>query len=827
MRRRGRLKFAGFALGAFGATLLPFAPAVIARAASVAVLHGTSYRTAIFPNDELTVRDAGQITGKRVNLRQGVDYPACDSSNYSICDGFAMLDKLDGFDIQPRVTIPFTGAIDIKSVNDTDVFVQGPGGRTQLMQLVWDPASNTLNGITNAMLYEGSQYKVVVTSAVKDASGNPIDACGGTCVVPFTTRTATTELIKIRQSLDDGSAFATAGIPTAGDRKLSFTQNGTPDVFPAPAVLPSIASPANGIVRLDQTTTDPSPSKLQSTVVPNLIPPGFAGTFAFGSFKSPRYQYRSASLHQDDLTGYTDGVIPALPTRQTPQPFGYDQLGVIMVLPAGPPPAGGWPVAIYGPGFTRSKYDIFVTADYNATLGVATVATDPAGHGYGTASEAAVTTATGTTTFLTYGRGRDLDGDGCIADGLLDGVGPTPHRVRSGGTCANPTFSSQLPSHKTVDGLQSGLMQTAIDNMTLQRAMASGVDIPTVGNDVLSHTNIYYYGLSFGSIYGTMLMGADNHLSVGLLNVGGGPIIDIARLSSFRGNLHDSLAITKPSFLNGGPGLNGFTESIPLRQDPPVTNPYPGAMQLQELFASTNWYDRSGSPESFAPLLRLRKPADQPDKKLLFQSAYGDATVPNVTAGTMYRSGDLFDLVTYFRHDKSAPGLQQSNPHGWLADPTIDPVARTAGEQQLGIWLASGGTQPVNTNPLLLETPAATIGNFDCLHYADPETGAAYSAPSFPNDSRECPTIPQDLKAGWLDPLPIPDDDSHRSHADAAGGVSGAGTEGTSGANGLPFTSAAAFGRAPSQALGAVLLGGLMLLVGYRLHRRRRSPTRT
>jgi hypothetical protein len=253
-----------------------------------------------------------------------------------------------------------------------------------------------------------------------------------------------------------------------------------------------------------------------------------------------------------------------------------------------------------------------------------------------------------------------------------------------------------------------------------------------------------------------MLMGADSHMSMGLLNVGGGPIVDIARLSSFRGNLHDNLAVVKPSQLNGGPGLNGFTESIPLRQDPPVTAPVAGAMRLQETFASTNWYDRSGSPEAFAPLLRMRKPAGQPDKKLLFQTAYGDATVPNPTAGTMYRAGDLFDLVTYFRHDKSAPGLQQSNPHGWLADPTIDPAARTAGELQLGLWLQSGGTQRYNTNPALLEVPAATIGNFDCLHYGDPSTGAAYTAPSFPNDSRECPTIPQDLKGGWLAAIDIP-----------------------------------------------------------------------
>ncbi len=770
-----RLKFAGLSTAAVGAVLIPMAAALPVHAAAVAVRNGTAYRSAIFPNDQLTVPDPAQLTGKRVNFRVGVDYPACDSTNYSICDGFAMLNKLDGFDIQPRVTIPFTGPIDVGSVNESDVFVQGPGGRTQLMQLVWDPASNTLNGVTNSMLVENSLYKIVVTSGVKDKSGNAIDACGGACIVSFTTRTATAVLSKIQQDLDTGSAFASAGIPAASDRKLGFTQNGTPDVFPAAQVLPSIANPGNGIVRLDQVETDPNPAKLQSSVVPNLIPPGFAGTFAFGSFQSPRYQYRSPSLHQDDPNGFTDGVMPALATKQTPQPFGRDQLGVILILPSGTPPAGGWPVAIYGPGFTRSKFDIFVTADYNALLGVATIATDPAGHGFGTASEVAVTTPTATTTFLSHGRGRDLDGDGCIADGLFDGVGPTDHRTVSGGSCPSPKLSSDLPSRKTLDGLQSGLIQTVVDNMALQRSIASGVDVPTVGNDVLSHSQIYYYGLSFGSIYGTMLMGTDPHLSVGLLNVGGGPIVDIARLSSFRGNLHDTLALTKPSLLNGGPGLNGFTESIPLRQDPPVTAPVPGAMLLQETFASTNWYDRSGSPESFAPLLRSRKPASQPDKKLLFQSAYGDATVPNATAGTMYRAGDLFDLVTYFRHDKSAPGLQQSNPHGWLADPTIDPVARTAGEQQLGIWLQSGGTTRVNTNPALLEVPATTIGNFDCLHYADPETGGAYTAPSYPTDSRECPTIPQDLNGGWLAEVTL---------TDLAGGSNTVGA----GSNGMPNT---------------------------------------
>ncbi len=78
-----------------------------------------------------------------------------------------------------------------------------------------------------------------------------------------------------------------------------------------------------------------------------------------------------------------------------------------------------------------------------------------------------------------------------------------------------------------------------------------------------------YYGLSFGGIYGTMLMGTDPLFHQGLLNVPGGPIVDIARLSSFRGNLADTLRCARPNHLNGGPGLNGFTEDLPLRNDPP------------------------------------------------------------------------------------------------------------------------------------------------------------------------------------------------------------------------------------------------------------------
>src|SRR5437763_15139501 len=94
-------------------------------AATVAVVRGSSYGARIFPDNAFTVADKTQLTGRRINFRQGVDYPkvggvvqpSCTDADYSICDAFAELNKLDGFDLQPRVIVPFTGAIDLGSVN--------------------------------------------------------------------------------------------------------------------------------------------------------------------------------------------------------------------------------------------------------------------------------------------------------------------------------------------------------------------------------------------------------------------------------------------------------------------------------------------------------------------------------------------------------------------------------------------------------------------------------------------------------------------------------------------------------------------------------------
>ena len=726
---------------------LSAAAALPASAASaVAVKRGPHYGSRIFPSDAFTVRDRRQVTGRRVNFRKGIDYPsvngavrhACNGSDYSICDAFSQLDKLDGFDLQPRVVVPFTGAIRLSSVNDSNFFISNNAGAfvSGLRQLTFDPVTHTLAGISDKFLREGTRYRIHVTSGIRDSRGRRVKACGRACVVRFTTRTASGELVRIRRSMDlplsnPHNAYVLAGFPGAStstaSRKLTFTQNGKNDVFLAASVPASVSDPVKGIVRNDQVKADPNaPGAFKASAVPNLIPPGSAGYYAFGSFLSPRYQYASASAHQDHPygvgSGLTDGEIPPVPTGRTPRALGADRLGVIVVTPnpvTHPPP---WPAAVYGPGFTRSNYDIFVTADYNAARGIVTLATDPAGHGFGPQSTTTVTSNGTPTTFLSYGRGRDLDGDGVIGDGLNDGVGPTGHG----------SGRSELPSRKPVDGLQSGLVQTVVDNMALGRALKAGLDIPGIGKNLVDPNRIMYYGLSFGGIYGTMLMGTDPLFHRGLLNVPGGPIVDIARLSSFRGDLATQLGRSRPSLLNGGPGLNGFTEDLPLRNDPPMVIKHPGAAALQELFGASNWYDRTGSPETFAPRIRLRPdPAWKAHpKEVAFQTAYGDGTVPNPTAGTLYRAGALFDRVVYYRNDKTP--TYASDPHGWLADPTL--AGRTSGEQQLAEFLSTG--QLVNTNPDYLEVPIANPNNLECLHYPDPQTGQAAGPQPVPGERR-------------------------------------------------------------------------------------------
>jgi hypothetical protein len=133
-----------------------------------------------FPADDFTVTDLSQLTGLRVDLPR----PDC-SVRPSDCNDIDVLNTLDGFNLQPRLSIPFTGPIDPATVASDTVFLfkvgclvsSCPGGsRVGINQVVWDPATNTLSAESDQLLDEDARYLLVVTNGIRDPSGERIDA---------------------------------------------------------------------------------------------------------------------------------------------------------------------------------------------------------------------------------------------------------------------------------------------------------------------------------------------------------------------------------------------------------------------------------------------------------------------------------------------------------------------------------------------------------------------------------------------------------------------------------------------------------------------------
>ena len=626
----------------------------------------------ITPSDVQTVADSTQVTGRRVNL----PLPDC-TVRPSDCNEIRLLNELDGFDIDPRISVSFNSPIDASKVNRRTVYLHRVGDSTRIGLRRLVVAGSTVYGNPETQLQEGTHYEVVVTADVNGQTGRST----------FTTMTSTRELGAFRAQLDDGSAYDRAGIPV-DQRGLDFVIDGQRRVYAGA----DLARPR----RFNDLQVGASDPPVEETVFDSATASLADGTYAFGSFLAP--QWLNAARY-----------IPRFPSRQpAPGPTGQARVGFVLIAPQAtatmPKPAGGWPVAVFGPGVTRSKYDVFLAADENLKRGIATIAIDPVGHAYGPDTQTGVDLLLPLRSerFSGFGRAIDVDGDGTY--GSRDGLGT----------------QGQPAPHASI-GLRDGLRQTALDNMALVRAIGRGVDIDGDGSGDLRTTGIGYYAQSLGGIYGTMLMGTDPKLTFGALNVPGGPILEIARLApGFRCDVETELGNRQPSLLNGGTsgcadGGIGFTESQPLYADPPVTRPAAGSLPIQEAGQRVNWINRSGSPEAYAPLLILRPPAGQSAKAVMYQFAFGDQTVPNPTSATLMRAGALQSRTTLYRNDRTPTA--GSNPHGFLIDPRI--TGRQLALMQIAEFLRSGGATIIDPDGAgtVFEVPIADPGTLERLNF--------------------------------------------------------------------------------------------------------------
>jgi hypothetical protein len=81
-----------------------------------------SLQGAPFPTNGFTIADSTQNTGLRVDLPK----PDC-VARPSDCEDIDVLNELDGFNLQPRLSIPFDGPINVASVTSQSVFLVSLG----------------------------------------------------------------------------------------------------------------------------------------------------------------------------------------------------------------------------------------------------------------------------------------------------------------------------------------------------------------------------------------------------------------------------------------------------------------------------------------------------------------------------------------------------------------------------------------------------------------------------------------------------------------------------------------------------------------------------
>jgi Bacterial Ig-like domain len=137
--------------------------------------------TGPFPSDYFTVADAGNDTGRRLNL----PYPDCGFYK-SDCQDLETVNTLDGFGLQTRISIPFDGPIDPASASSQTVFSIGlpstfaggseGGSIVGINQIVWDSTTVTLHVESDALLEQHQRYALIVTRGVLDTTGKPVQA---------------------------------------------------------------------------------------------------------------------------------------------------------------------------------------------------------------------------------------------------------------------------------------------------------------------------------------------------------------------------------------------------------------------------------------------------------------------------------------------------------------------------------------------------------------------------------------------------------------------------------------------------------------------------
>jgi len=378
----------------------------------------TSRTDGPFPADRFTVKDKTQNTCERVNLPMPADCVANDGTiqtqgqHKSTCIETGLINQLDGFNTRPRISIPFDGEIDLRTVNRQTIFLVSLGdsmiggapgclrARVEsddeesrprpdagwvvgIDQAVWDPETNTLHVEAAETLEQHTRYVVFVTRGVKDKTGEPIEtpkafkkAIGDdededTRVDPAiasyeaTLRRAVDQAhffgVK-RHDIAVASVFTTLSV-TAAAEKIRAAAMATPAPSPASVAVFDLSRitkithnrevKAGALTPANISGNLPSLRILDTDRNANRLPPAIK-SIAFFRIQVPNYLQRAVDTVDDATCAWDETLqqcatlVPFATYAGTPKQFGTTDLYLELIVPSGTPPSGGWPVVVWG-----------------------------------------------------------------------------------------------------------------------------------------------------------------------------------------------------------------------------------------------------------------------------------------------------------------------------------------------------------------------------------------------------------------------------------------------------------------------------------------------
>ena len=232
--------------------------------------------------------------------------------------------------------------------------------------------------------------------------------------------------------------------------------------------------------------------------------------------------------------------------------------------------------------------------------------------------------------------------------------------------------------------------QTVIDLMQVVRVIEVGMDVDGDNVADIDPSRIYFVGGSTGSMIGTIFLALEPSVPVGVLAACPGVIPEHARWSTDppaadrigprASHLEKRIRGRTPSLINS-PGLTEidgvlisapyFNENKPLRNQPPVINTVPGAIDIQNALEFSEMVSESGlTPVAWARHLREEPLPGLYPKSVIYQFAKTDQQAVNPGTTALIRAGNLADRTLYYRHDLAfAQDPSQSCPGTLICSP--------------------------------------------------------------------------------------------------------------------------------------------------------------